>query len=35
MKTKTSMIKLAKNLGSVALLFTLQQTEVAQAVQSE
>jgi hypothetical protein len=35
MKTKTSMIKLAKNLGSVALLFTLQQSDVAQAVSSE
>jgi hypothetical protein len=35
MNTKTSMIKLAKNLGSVALLFTLQQSDVVQAVQSE
>ena len=32
MKTKTSMIK---NLGSVALLLTLQNTEVTQAIQSE
>ncbi len=29
MKTKTSMLKLAKNLGSVSLLFTIQNSGVA------
>ena len=34
MKTKTSMLKIAKNLGSVGLLFTISKMDCAEALKT-